>query len=168
MVVGGAGKVVVRALQRVTPPRCVTEHACLRHLCWSHWKVGVLASIPTAGRVGKDRKWCYRLNCIAPKACVLMWKFSFCRCHQVWGHSQLEWVLNPICLISLWKEERETRRQTVREPAMWWQRQRWHWCSCKPGDTKDCRPPPETERRGRILPRVPEEHGLADTLISDF
>lgn len=117
MVVGGAGKVVVRALQRVTPPRCVTEHACLRHLCWSHWKVGVLASIPTAGRVGKDRKWCYRLNCIAPKARVLMWKFSFCRCHQVWGHSQLEWVLNPICLISLWKEERETRRQTVSLPC---------------------------------------------------
>lgn len=33
----GAGRAVVRALQRTTPPRWGTEYVCLRQICWSEW-----------------------------------------------------------------------------------------------------------------------------------
>jgi hypothetical protein len=40
---------------------------------------------------------------------------------------------------------------------------------CKPRNTRDVLPPPEDrKRKGRIFPRVSEEHGSDDTLIIDF
>ena len=62
-----------------------------------------------------------------------------------WGHTGLEWDLNPMTSAFVMGEIFKDDMRTG-EKAMWGQRKRLEWCNYKSRNAKDCRQLPNNQR----------------------